>query len=316
MILARRLLPICLLATACASTERAKIPFAEAFATSGAVAARPKVPSDPRTSPPLHAALFAFTDAVEASRVGVKRGEKMGPAPTAAWGSVLCEVKALLSRPAVMLSPFDLARARLVLQSQLAADAALYGDFPVVVAEEAQRDLWQLSARMAELAPVHRVDLRRFAWPLMPVVVTSPFGTRMHPIIGDYRFHSGLDLLAELAQPVRASYDGTVVYSGWNGAYGKQIELQHDRHVATRYGHLLSLLVADGAKVKRGDVIGLAGSTGLSTGVHLHFEVLKDGVPEDPESDLPEPKEVGRPSIALNGTSPGFPQSSSENPRF
>ena len=85
-------------------------------------------------------------------------------------------------------------------------------------------------------------------------------------------------------------------------------------------GMLAGGLTAVGARVKRGDVIGLAGSTGMSTGVHLHFEVLKDGVPEDPESDLPEPRDPpafnGPNTFAQNGTSPGFPQSSSENPRF
>jgi murein DD-endopeptidase MepM/ murein hydrolase activator NlpD len=310
------MLPLSLIALGCASAPVAKTPFTEAFETSVVAAVRTRPPSDSRSSPELHAALFAFTDAVEAGRVGIQRGEKMGDAPAAAWVTVLAEVDRLLARPAVMTAPFDLARSRLVLQSQLAVDAGLYGDFPVAVAEAAQRSLWLLTSRMAELAPARHVDLRKFLWPLAPVVITSPFGTRMHPIIGDYRFHAGLDLLADLAQPVRAAYDGTVVYSGWNGAYGKQIELQHDPHLATRYGHLLSLLVADGARVKRGQVIGLAGSTGLSTGVHLHFELLRDGTAEDPEGALPEPGDHPRPTVAQNGTSPGFPQSSPENPRF
>jgi murein DD-endopeptidase MepM/ murein hydrolase activator NlpD len=305
-----------LLATGCASTAPAKIPFAEAFAASKAAAERPRPSTDARASPELNAQLTAFCDTVEAARTGVKRGERMGAAPANAWSAILAGVHSLLERPNAMLAPSDLSHTRLVLEAQLAVDAELYGDFPAEVADAAQKSLWQLTTKMAELAPPHRADLRRFAWPLMPVVVTSPFGTRVHPILGEYRFHAGLDLAADLAQPVRASYDGTVVYSGWNGAYGKQIELQHDPHLATRYGHLLSLLVADGAKVKRGQVIALAGSTGLSTGVHLHFEVLKDGVPEDPEFDLPAPGDKLRPLVSQNGTSPGFPQSSSENPRF
>ena len=116
---------------------------------------------------------------------------------------------------------------------------------------------------------------------------------------------------------MRAAWDGVVVRSGWNGNYGKQIELQHDAHLATRYGHLLSLLVADGSRVKRGEVIALAGSTGLSTGVHLHFELLRDGIPLDPEGALPVPLEpLGPATVAQNGTSPGFPQSSSATPHF
>ena len=105
------------------------------------------------------------------------------------------------------------------------------------------------------------------------------------------------------AQPVRAAFDGVVVFSAWNGAYGKQVEVQHDPRLTTRYSHLQTLLVGEGKHVKRGEIIGLAGSTGQSTGVHVHFELMRNGEPEDPED-----------AMSQNGTSPGLPQSSSENP--
>jgi murein DD-endopeptidase MepM/ murein hydrolase activator NlpD len=109
----------------------------------------------------------------------------------------------------------------------------------------------------------------------------------VHPLHGDYRFHAGVDLEAADTQPVEAAADGVVVWAGWNGAHGKQIELQHDAHLATRYSHLTSMFVEPGERVKRGTVIGLAGHTGAVTGPHLHFELRKDGVAVDPEVLMP-----------------------------
>jgi murein DD-endopeptidase MepM/ murein hydrolase activator NlpD len=293
----KRIIPLVLITAGCASAPVAKIPFEEAFG-------RKPLSADSRHSPELQTALLAFTERVEGARVGVVRGQRMGPIPAEAWLGVLAQVDRLLARTPDTTSSFDLVHARLVLQTQLTTDAQLYGDFPPAVAEGAQRSLVQLSARLAALSAAQRLaDVRRFVWPLQPVVVTSPFGHRVHPISGSYRFHSGLDLLADPAQPVRAADDGMVVFSAWNGAHGKQIELQHDPRIATRYSHLQTLLVSEGKRVKRGDVIGLAGSTGQSTGVHLHFELMRNGQPEDPEE-----------AMARNGTSPGFPQSSSDTP--
>lgn len=295
------------LLAACATTPSARIPFEEAFGKKPAAAASAKKPptADPRTSTELHAALFSFSDAVQAARVHVTRGAKMGEASQAAWLGVLDQVDRFLARAPALCSPFDVVRARLVLQTELTADAQLYGDFPPNVADGTQKSLGLLTARLAQVAPAQQlVDPKRFIWPLEPIVITSPFGHRVHPIHGTYRFHSGLDLLADPAQPIRAAYDGLVTFSGWNGAYGKQIELQHDPRFATRYSHLQTVLVPEGKRVKRGEVIGLAGSTGQSTGVHLHFELTRNGEPEDPED-----------ALAQNGTSPGFPQSSLANPR-
>lgn len=299
----KRIIPLVLVA-GCASAPVAKIPFEEAFGRNPSPVPATKIPPDARTSPELHAALFAFSDRVEAARVGVIRGQKMGPVPSEAWLSMLAQLDQFLARGVDRTSPFDVVRARLILQTQLATDAQLYGDFPPAVADGAQRSLVLLTARLSAVTPVQRfVDPKRFAWPIDPVVITSPFGHRVHPINGSYRFHSGLDLLADPAQPVRAAFDGLVVFSAWNGSHGKQIELQHDPRLSTRYSHLQTLLVGEGKRVRKGEVIGLAGSTGQSTGVHLHFELLRSGEPEDPEE-----------ALAKNGTSPGFPQSSSENP--
>ena len=95
--------------------------------------------------------------------------------------------------------------------------------------------------------------------------------------------------MAELGQPVKAAFAGTVVFSGWHGAHGKQVHLVHGGRWATTYSHLSSWEVESGEYVKKGQIIGYAGSTGSSTGPHVHFELLHEGEAVDPEAELPPP---------------------------
>ena len=106
---------------------------------------------------------------------------------------------------------------------------------------------------------------------------SSTMGHRVDPFTGDDDFHAGLDIAGERGQPGYATAAGTVVHSGWQGGYGNLIVLDHGFGLQTRYGHLLNYSVKQGAKVKRGDVIGHVGNTGRSTGYHLHYEVLANG---------------------------------------
>jgi murein DD-endopeptidase MepM/ murein hydrolase activator NlpD len=112
--------------------------------------------------------------------------------------------------------------------------------------------------------------------------VTSVFGWRVHPIFGTSRFHSGLDLAADEGTPIRAPADGTVVSAGWLGGYGNATIIDHGQRIATLYGHQSRFGVQVGQVVHRGDVVGYVGSTGYSTGPHLHFEVRVAGEPTDP----------------------------------
>ncbi len=105
-----------------------------------------------------------------------------------------------------------------------------------------------------------------------PAPVTSRFGWRTHPLTGNRRFHSGLDIGAPSGSPVVATAAGTVVSAGWNGGYGKAIIIQHSDTQQTLYGHLSEISVQAGQTIAQGTVIGLVGSTGNSTGPHLHFE--------------------------------------------
>lgn len=121
------------------------------------------------------------------------------------------------------------------------------------------------------------------AWPSAASTrVTSPFGYRNHPILKKQKFHSGIDIGAPSGSNVLAANDGTVIFAGWQGGYGNTVMIDHGGKIVTLYGHNSRLLVGTGDKVTRGQVIAKCGSTGLSTGPHIHFEVRKNGSPVDP----------------------------------
>ncbi len=113
--------------------------------------------------------------------------------------------------------------------------------------------------------------------------ITSPFGDRMHPILGYVRFHSGLDFGADYGSPIFAAQAGTVILAGWYGGYGQAVVIDHGG-ATTLYGHTSDLYVAEGDIVQRGQAIATIGSSGLSTGPHLHFEVRVSGEPVNPIS--------------------------------
>ncbi len=121
----------------------------------------------------------------------------------------------------------------------------------------------------------------KFMWPVAGWV-KSGFGYRIHPIFGTRRFHSGIDIAASYGTLVKAADGGQVVQAGYFGGYGYSIMLYHGGGFATWYAHLSSINVSMGQMVQRGQVIGLVGSTGWSTGPHLHFEVRINGTPQNP----------------------------------
>jgi murein DD-endopeptidase MepM/ murein hydrolase activator NlpD len=122
--------------------------------------------------------------------------------------------------------------------------------------------------------------------PIPFAAITSRFGPRTHPVLGTVRNHNGIDLRASTGTPVRAASDGEAVIAGARGGYGNTVVLGHGGNMATLYAHLSQVLVRPGQAVTAGQVVGLAGSTGMSTGPHLHFEVRLNGTPVDPLSYL------------------------------
>jgi murein DD-endopeptidase MepM/ murein hydrolase activator NlpD len=118
--------------------------------------------------------------------------------------------------------------------------------------------------------------------------VTSDFGTRIDPYTAERKMHQGLDIATPIGQPVYAPSDGTVVFAGTEGGYGKVLVIDHGYGVKTRYGHLSEILVHVGDRIGRGDKVALVGNTGRSTGPHLHYEVRVNGIPENPRKFILE----------------------------
>jgi murein DD-endopeptidase MepM/ murein hydrolase activator NlpD len=115
-------------------------------------------------------------------------------------------------------------------------------------------------------------------------MVSSNFGMRRHPILGYSRMHRGMDFRAGYGTPILAATDGRVIGAGWAGGYGQQVKIAHAGGLMTSYSHMSRIAARPGSMVRQGQVIGYVGSTGLSTGPHLHYELYKDGVPINPMS--------------------------------
>ncbi|MFC5201843.1 M23 family metallopeptidase [Streptomyces kaempferi] len=122
--------------------------------------------------------------------------------------------------------------------------------------------------------------------PVTTLMISSPFGSRKHPLTGVTKLHTGVDFAAPRNAPVSAARQGQVVFAGMTKAYGNRVVIDHGtiggRRLETTYSHMSSLLVTAGQSVETGTAVGFVGSTGLSTGPHLHFEVLVDGAYTDP----------------------------------
>ncbi len=119
---------------------------------------------------------------------------------------------------------------------------------------------------------------------LLPIAgwISSSFGYRRHPLDGAFRLHTGVDIAADPGTPVRAPATGTIIYSGYREGYGKCVVIDHGYGIRTLFAHNSKLFANSGMKVRRGEIISEVGSTGMSTGPHLHYEVRKNGVPVNP----------------------------------
>ncbi len=151
--------------------------------------------------------------------------------------------------------------------------------------ESLKRDLQAQLAKpqTQQSAPPAQYTGGRLLWPCPSTsTITSPYGNRLHPIQGRTKKHTGIDIGVAYGGAIVAAEGGTVMRSGWNGGYGNYIVINHGGGLQTLYAHNSSNLVAAGQTVTRGQKIALAGSTGNSTGPHLHFEVLVNGVDTDP----------------------------------
>jgi murein DD-endopeptidase MepM/ murein hydrolase activator NlpD len=142
--------------------------------------------------------------------------------------------------------------------------------------------------------------------PVNTATFTSGYGVRSDPFRGAAAMHAGIDLAGPYGTPVYATADGVVEKAEWSGGYGNMVEIDHGKGLETRFGHLSRILVRDGQKVTRGMLIALMGSTGRSTGSHLHYEVRIDGravnpVPFLQSADYVTAMEARAASVALGG---------------
>jgi len=160
-------------------------------------------------------------------------------------------------------------------------------------AERAYQDLQETSRRIERMIRNHESGNKDYAgssgtmmWPL-DGPITSPFGWRIHPIFGTQIYHSGVDIGADYGEPIRAADGGVVIYADWMGGYGKAVIIDHGGGITTLYGHNSELVVSEGQRVRKGEVIARAGATGYATGPHCHFEVRQNGSPVNPMGYLP-----------------------------
>lgn len=145
------------------------------------------------------------------------------------------------------------------------------------------------------VAPVIQASsISTFVYPLMGSRLSSDYGKRKHPVRKVSQHHHGIDLAAPKDAPIRAIADGIVMYADPFGGYGKLVVIQHSNGLTSHYGHCSRITVQPGRRVRAGDIIGSVGSTGISTGPHLHFELRKSGTPVNPEKILPGLAEVAQ----------------------
>jgi murein DD-endopeptidase MepM/ murein hydrolase activator NlpD len=124
-----------------------------------------------------------------------------------------------------------------------------------------------------------------FSWPASGPI-TSPFGMRVHPVTGQFKMHTGIDIGAPMGATITATAPGRVIFAGWEGGYGNTIIIDHGGQTSSLYGHCSQIFVSDNQDVARGQAIGAVGATGDATGPHLHFEIRINGVAVDPSSRL------------------------------
>jgi murein DD-endopeptidase MepM/ murein hydrolase activator NlpD len=163
-------------------------------------------------------------------------------------------------------------------------------DYAVAVHDQAEADLQAESDRIAALAQSAgggpALGDGTFIWPVSGPI-TSPYGYRTDPVTGATAFHSGIDIGASCGTPIKAAGTGIIISAGFNsGGYGNMTLINHGNGLSTLYGHQSSIIVSAGQSVTQGQVIGYVGSTGKSTGCHLHFEVRVNGSPVDPTGYL------------------------------
>ena len=180
---------------------------------------------------------------------------------------------------------FDLVLAnRRSADGESAAGPLLYAGLDRAGQRPLQLVAWNLGGKLTWIDAATAGQVQAASAMIWPVNarITSTFGMRVHPILRFARMHSGVDFGASWGTPILAAADGEVSKAGWAGGYGRQVRIAHEGGMTTSYSHMSRMVVEPGAFVRQGQLIGYVGSSGLSTGPHLHYEVLRGGQAVNP----------------------------------
>lgn len=240
----------------------------------------------------LGVALMRFAVQQRSFRTLTPNGEPMPEAARAGWATLFAAVDRLLRQPVEKTVPLDVIRARVAIDAEIDMDLGKYAELPDGLGASARARSMALEQRLTSvrrLAHPAAAEAGRLLWPVDRVVVTSLFGFRTDPFSKTESAHRGVDLRADPGQLIGAAAAGTVIRAGPAGGHGLHVEIEHGGHLTTSYSHLSVVLVAVGQKIPAKGPVGLAGSTGRSTGPHLHFEVWRDGQAVDPLGELMDP---------------------------
>jgi len=250
---------------------------------------------------------------LNAARARARQQGRTSPLWSEAWLDSLARIDDALSRAPIATDLGAFVRARVTLEVELQNDRERGVLLPGTLEQAVQRTLVGVDESVAELraanapgtiAPSPRLsdDELTLHASLAPIVVNSPFGRRIDPFTGAPRFHAGVDIDAPVGAAVYASAAGIVVYAGPQGGYGRYVVLDHGDGIRTHYAHLSAINVSVGAFVAEGEVIGAVGSTGRSTGPHLHFAVTDElGAFLDPVGLLDIPYKTIAAQVARRG---------------
>jgi murein DD-endopeptidase MepM/ murein hydrolase activator NlpD len=285
-------------AAACARVEAPRMSFAEAGLLSPAVEPEGVVPpappaaipqsiaAEPVEGPPIDPVLLRFATEARARRQGAPAGG-FPPEAADAWRALAADLDRYLARALPQTPLLEVVRARVTVETEWDYDVRRFGapppDVARLFADRQRRFALRVdAARALGLVMFSRPPPARLAWPILGAGLSSLFGARTDPFDGHRRMHYGVDLAADMGRVVTAAAKGYVVRSGYAPGYGLLVEVRHAGDVVTRYAHLSRALCAPGDAIEPGQALGLVGSTGRSTGPHLHFEVWRGGEARDP----------------------------------
>lgn len=232
------------------------------------------------------ASLLALHDAEEAQQVRI-RGEEVAVAEEVARAELLrADLEAVHAALESDRSALDATVAGLeLLLSELDDELEEFEGEIAALEGEQRRIKRKIASEQAKRTATPMISAAGFVRPV-PGAITSGFGPRHHPVLGYSRMHTGVDMSAGRGQPIKAARPGKVILAGTWGGYGRTVVIDHGGGLSTLYAHMSSLRVSKGDTVNAGEVVGKAGSTGLATGAHLHFEVRVGGDPVDPAAYL------------------------------